>query len=89
MNKYKEDAVMYLYHKALSDRSKSEASLELLLENAVGIGDHTTADLYQELDKALDILVDSVDRLDILESKYGEVIDRRHRASRGSGTAPF
>jgi len=87
---YKEDAVMYLYHKALSDKSKANASLELLLEQPAGIGDHSTDDLYKELDNALDILVDSEDRLDILNSKYRDIIDKRNRTNlRGGGPAPF
>ena len=45
-------------------------SLNLLLNNGVGIGDHSTGDFYQNLDEALDILVDAKDRLEILEERY-------------------
>lgn len=79
MSQYKDDAVMYLYHKALADKSKSTASLELMLDHPAGIGDHSTDDLYAELDKALDILVDAEDRLDILDTKYSQIIDRHNR----------
>ena len=72
---YKKNSVMYLYNKALSDRSKSLASLELLLDNAVGIGDHSTGDIYKNLDEALDILVDSEDRLDVLTAHFEEIIN--------------
>jgi hypothetical protein len=41
------------------------------LESAVGIGDHSTGDFYQNLDEALDTLVDAIDRLEVLEKYYG------------------
>ena len=65
---YKNHAFDYMKNKALADRSKAMASLELLMDHAVGIGDHSTGDLYKELDTALDTLVDAEDRLDILGS---------------------
>jgi hypothetical protein len=67
---YKTKAVEYLYNKAKTDMSKAELSLNLLLNNGVGIGDHSTGDFYQNLDEALDILVDAKDRLEILEERY-------------------
>ena len=63
---YQSSAFEYMKNKALTDRSKSMASLDLLLLNAVGIGDHSTGDLYKNLDEALDMLVDAEDRLDVL-----------------------
>ena len=71
---YQSSAFEYMKNKALTDRSKSMASLDLLLLNAVGIGDHSTGDLYKNLDEALDMLVDAEDRLDVLGglAKYYE-----------------
>jgi hypothetical protein len=63
-------AVSYLWHKAVSDKEKARLSLELLLDNGVGIGDHSTDDYHKNLDEALDLLVDAEDRLDILERDY-------------------
>ena len=57
--------------KAQTDKAKAELSLELLLEKAVGIGDHSTGDFYENLDEALDMLVDATDRLEVLEKHYG------------------
>lgn len=57
--------------KALADKAKAELSLELLLEKAVGIGDHSTGDFYENLDEALDTLVDAIDRLEVIEKYYG------------------
>lgn len=70
---YKSHAVTYLYTKAISDKSKAEASLEMLLEYPAGIGDHSTGDLYETLDQALDILVDAKDRIEVLESTYPKI----------------
>ena len=53
--------------KAKADKEKALGSLSLLLENGVGIGDHSTEDFYNNLDEALNILVDAVDRLEVLE----------------------
>lgn len=58
--------INYLYNKALSDREKALGSLDLLLNNGVGIGDHSTEDYWKNLDDALDILVDARDRLETL-----------------------
>jgi hypothetical protein len=41
-----------------------------LLDNGVGIGDHSTGDFYSNLDEALDILVDALDRLEVLGAYY-------------------
>ena len=67
----KENAIDYLMKKALTDKAKAELSLELLLEKAVGIGDHSTGDFYENLDEALDTLVDAIDRLEVIEKYYG------------------
>ena len=45
-------------------------SLELLTNNAVGIGDHSTEDFHKNLDEALDLLVDARDRMEILQQHY-------------------
>jgi hypothetical protein len=63
--------VSYLFHKAIADKEKALLSLELLLNNSVGIGDHSTGDFHSNLDEALDLLVDATDRLDILKQHYG------------------
>jgi len=63
---------------ALADKSKALLSLELLSNNAVGIGDHSTEDFYKNAEEALAMLVDADDRLAALEkyfSKPKEVIN--------------
>jgi hypothetical protein len=72
---HKENAVNYLVNKALTDKAKAELSLELLLESAVGIGDHSTGDFYENLDEALDTLVDAIDRLEVLRYTYPDLVE--------------
>tara|TARA_R110000824_G_scaffold128568_4_gene289523 strand:- start:35683 stop:35919 length:237 start_codon:yes stop_codon:yes gene_type:complete len=66
-------AISYLFHKALADQEKANLSLELLTNNAAGIGDHSTGDFHQNLDEALDLLVDARDRLEVLNSLHPEL----------------
>jgi len=65
-----EHALNYLYSKAEMDRQKAMTSLALLLDHPAGIGDHSTGDYYKNLDEALDVLVDSEDRMDILHKYF-------------------
>ena len=67
---YRHNALEYLFLKAEADRAKAKTSLKMLLDHPAGIGDHSTDDLYKNLEEALDMLVDAEDRLEILE-KYG------------------
>ena len=70
MSSYKENAIDYLYNKAFSDRDKALASLSILLDHPAGIGDHSTGDLYENLDEALSALADAEGRLEVLEQYY-------------------
>ena len=70
MSSYKENAIDYLYNKAFSDRDKALASLSILLDHPAGIGEHSTGDLYENLDEALSALADAEDRLEVLEQYY-------------------
>ena len=65
-------ATSYMWHKAIADQEKAKLSLELLTNNAAGIGDHSTGDFHQNLDEALDLLVDALDRLEVLSALYPE-----------------
>ena len=67
---YKEEAVKYMFNKAKADKAKGLMSLSLLLDNAVGIGDHSTGDFHSNLDEALNILVDAKDRLEVLQEYF-------------------
>ena len=76
MERVKKLAVGYLWHKALADKEKAQLSLDLLMEKPVGIGDHSTEDFYNNLDEALNLLVDSEDRLQTLAEKYSHIVDK-------------
>lgn len=54
---------------AESERQKALTSLQLLLDNPVGIGDHSTGDFYNNVEEALQKLVDADDKLETL-NKY-------------------
>ena len=68
MSDYREVALDSLYHQAVTDKVKAEASLHILLDHPAGIGDHSTEDLYNNLNEALSNLADATDRLETLES---------------------
>jgi len=52
---------------AETDMAKAELSLELLGQNPVGIGDHSTEDFYKNAEEALSLLDDAQSRLETLE----------------------
>ena len=76
MSDHKTHAIQYLYQEALADKSRAELSLDLLLNKAVGIGDHSTGDFHQNLREALDGLVDAEDRIKLLKSRYPENVQK-------------
>ena len=70
MSSYKLNAIDYLYNKAYADRDKALMSLNILLDHPAGIGDHSTEDLYSNLEEALRALADAEDRLETLEEYF-------------------
>jgi len=65
----KQRILKMLQANAESERQKALTSLQLLLDNPVGIGDHSTGDFYNNAEEALQKLVDADDKLEIL-NKY-------------------
>ena len=57
---------------AEADIAKAKLSLDLLGSHAVGIGDHSTKDFYDNAEEALSLLADAHDRLDALERYNNE-----------------
>jgi hypothetical protein len=55
---------------AEADKAKALLSLELLGNKAVGIGDHSTEDFYNNAEEALVKLVDADDRLNTLDKYF-------------------
>ena len=70
MAQYK--VITALKTQAEADKSKSLMSLELLTENAVGIGDHTADDFLKDATKSLKLLASAEERLEIIEKYYGK-----------------
>lgn len=67
---FREAVLDHLKANAESDLNKAIMSMKIILDHPAGIGDHSTGDLYSNLDEALRMLIDAEDRLEILE-KYG------------------
>ena len=59
-----------LQKSAEADKAKALLSLELLGNKAVGIGDHSTEDFYNNAEEALVKLVDADDRLNTLDKYF-------------------
>lgn len=72
MSESKKMLVNMLKATAEADKQKALLSLELLGNNAVGIGDHSTGDFYKNAEEALSMLSDADDRLETLEKYYGD-----------------
>ena len=71
MSNYREMALDSLYHQAITDKVKAEASLHILLDHPAGIGDHSTDDLHNNLNEALSKLADAEDRIETLKRNFG------------------
>ncbi|MAJ89654.1 MAG: hypothetical protein CMD08_04510 [Flavobacteriales bacterium] len=55
---------------AQSEKAKALLTLELLNTKAVGVGEHSTKDFYENAEDALMMLVDANDKLKTIESLY-------------------
>ena len=58
---------------AQADRAKAQMALDLLENQAVGIGDHTANDFMKDADEALTLLVDAEDKLECLNKYWPNV----------------
>jgi hypothetical protein len=67
MNK---NLITMLKTSAEADKAKALLTLDLLGNNGVGIGDHSTDDFYNNAEDALKMLVDADDRLKALEKYF-------------------
>lgn len=57
---------------ALADKAKAQMALDLLENQAVGIGDHTASDFMQDAQEALTLLVDADDKLECIEKYWNK-----------------
>jgi len=58
-----------LLHKAESEKAQALAALEILTHQAAGIGEHTIQGLFEDAEKALEMLANAEDKLEMIE-KY-------------------
>tara|TARA_R110002074_G_scaffold38536_2_gene104434 strand:- start:6830 stop:7039 length:210 start_codon:yes stop_codon:yes gene_type:complete len=56
---------------ALADKAKAQMALDLLENQAVGIGDHTANDFFKDANEALELLIEADDKLETLTKYYG------------------
>ena len=63
----KKELYEMLKSSAEADKRKALLTLDLLGNSAVGIGDHSTKDFYDNAEEALQMLVDADDRLKTLK----------------------
>ena len=59
-----------LYAKAIADKEKALMALDLLENQAVGIGDHTANDFFNDAEEALQLLIDANDKMETLEAFF-------------------
>jgi hypothetical protein len=69
MNKH---LITMLRTSAEADKAKALLTLDLLGNNGVGIGDHSTKDFYENAEEALTMLVDADDRLKAIERYFSK-----------------
>ena len=59
-----------LHSAATADKAKALLSIDLLSNNPVGIGDHTTEDFYKNAQEELKTFAGAHERLEILEKYF-------------------
>lgn len=66
--------IQMLRTSAEADKAKALLTLDLLGNQAAGIGDHSTKDFYDNAEEALTMLVDADDRLSALNRYFTEQV---------------
>ena len=66
----KSKVISALKAQALADKEKALMALDLLENQAVGIGDHTANDFLQDATEALNLLAEADDRLEAIEKYF-------------------
>lgn len=57
---------------AEADKLRALKSLDLLSRDAVGIGDHSTKDFWNNAEEALELLAGAEDRIEMLEKYFSK-----------------
>jgi len=66
----KSKVISALKLQALADKEKALMALDLLKNQAVGIGDHTANDFFTDATEALNLLAEADDRLYAIEKYF-------------------
>lgn len=66
----KSRVISALKAQALADKEKALMALDLLENQAVGIGDHTANDFLKDASESLTLLADAEDKLEIIEKYF-------------------
>ena len=61
-----------LIRQAEADKSRALMALDLLENQAVGIGDHSANDFFKDANEALELLTDADDKLETLNKYWGD-----------------
>jgi len=68
----KSKIIQALTAQANADKAKALMALDLLENQAVGIGDHTVNDLMKDAVEALELLIEADDKLETLNKYWGD-----------------
>ena len=68
----KTKVISALKAQAMADKEKALMVLDLLENQAVGIGDHTANDFLKDATEALQLLVEADDKLEAIEKYFNQ-----------------
>ena len=68
----KSKVIQTLTAQANADKAKAMMALDLLENQAVGIGDHTVNDFMKDAVEALELLIEADDKLETLNKYWGD-----------------
>jgi hypothetical protein len=71
-NMKKTRVISALTAQALADKEKALMALDLLENQAVGIGDHTANDFLKDATESLQLLADAEDRLEMINKYFNK-----------------
>ena len=66
----KSRVIQALKAQAIADKEKALMELDLLENQAVGIGDHTAKDFMEDATEAINLLAEADDRLEMIEKYF-------------------
>ena len=66
----KSRVIQALKAQAIADKEKALMALDLLENQAVGIGDHTAKDFMEDATEAINLLAEADDRLEMIEKYF-------------------